>query len=394
MASTAAIPGKRISQRGYSAFVPAPLPPVLEWTPRLVRVLSDADRLIGRLAGEGGRLPNPHVLIRLFLRREAVLSSRIEGTQATLGEILASEAGAIVDRSPEDLREVGNYVVALEYGISRLRKLPLCVRLIRELHGKLMSGVRGHNAAPGRFRTTQNWIGPPGCTLATASYVPPPPGEVEPCLAAWEKFLHESDLPPLVTVALAHYQFEAIHPFLDGNGRVGRLLITLFLIERKILPAPLLYLSAFFEAARREYYGNLRGISERAEWSQWLEFFLNGVARMSEDALSRAARINDLVTQWKEQVAGEATDAAVRVIELLAANPFLSITGAARQLKVAFTTAQRAIGRLERIGVVQPTTGARRSRVYCAQSLLDILEEPARLSPITEGLQTGQQFGL
>ena len=283
------IPGRKVAFGAYSAFVPAPLPPKLEWTPRLIGVLSEADRLIGRLSGEGGRLPNPHILMRPFVRREAVLSSKIEGTQATLGELLASEAGAVVERSPEDLREVGNYVVALEHGISLLRELPLCVRLVRELHEKLMEGARGQHAAPGLFRTTQNWIGKPGSTLATATFIPPPPGEVEPCLAAWERFLHESDLPPLVTIALAHYQFEAIHPFLDGNGRVGRLLITLFLIERKILPTPLLYLSAFFEAARRDYYESLRGVSDRGAWLDWLEYFLLGVARMSEDAF-RAVR--------------------------------------------------------------------------------------------------------
>src|SRR5260370_23952390 len=240
------LPGQKVSQGAYSAFIPAPLPPAFEWTPRLIRALSDADRLIGRLAGEGGRLRNPHVLIRPFIRREAVLSSKIEGTQATLGELLAAEAGIIVQRSPDDLREVANYVVALEHGMMRLKELPICVRLIRELHEKLMAGVRGHHARRGEFRTIQNWIGKPGCPPETASFVPPPPDEVEPCLAAWERFLHDSDLPPLITIALAHYQFEAIHPFLDGNGRVGRLLITLFLIERRILPTPLLYLSAFF----------------------------------------------------------------------------------------------------------------------------------------------------
>jgi Fic family protein len=234
MHATTNMPGRKIPQSNYSAFVPAPLPPKLEWTPRLIRVLSDADRLIGKLAGEGGRLPNPHVLMRPFVQREAVLSSKIEGTQATLGELLAAEAGAVVDRSPEDLREVGNYVVALEHGIVRLKELPLCVRMVRELHEKLLTGVRGYQATPGRFRKIQNWIGRPGSTPTTASFVPPPPDEVETCLAAWEKFLHESELPPLITIALAHYQFEAIHPFLDGNGRVGRLLITLFLIERGI----------------------------------------------------------------------------------------------------------------------------------------------------------------
>ena len=380
MAKTANLPGKMVPQGGYSAFIPAPLPPTLDWTPRLIRVLSDADRLIGRLAGEGGRLPNPHVLIRPFVRREAVLSSKIEGTQATLGELLAAEAGAVLDRSPEDLREVGNYVVALEHGITRLGKIPICVRLVRELHKKLMTGVRGQQTAPGQFRQTQNWIGKPGSTIHTASFIPPPPGEVEPCLAAWERFLHESDLPPLVTIGLGHYQFEAIHPFRDGNGRVGRLLITLFLIERKILPPPLLYLSAFFEASRRDYYDSLRAVGERAAWQEWIEYFLLGVARMSEDALNRATRINDVVVQWRKKLAGEPN--ALRIIELLSANPFITATGAARQLSIAFTTVQRAIQRLEQNRVIRKTTDARRNRVYCAQALLDILEEPAQLKPI------------
>src|SRR6266571_9368464 len=186
MAKTNRIPGQKISRGAYSAFLPAPLTPVLDWTPRLIGVLSEADRLIGRLAGEGGRLPNPHVLIRPFVRREAVLSSRIEGTRATLGELLAAEAGAVVDRSPADLREVANYVVALEHGLKRLKTLPLSLRLTRELHAKLMTGVRGGHATPGVFRTTQNWIGPPGCTLANAMYVPPPPDALLDCLGAWE----------------------------------------------------------------------------------------------------------------------------------------------------------------------------------------------------------------
>jgi Fic family protein len=379
MPKSAAIPGKSVSQGSYSAFVPAPLPPELDWTPRLIGALSDADRLVGRLAGEGGRLPNPHILIRPFVRREAVLSSKIEGTQATLGELLAAEAGATVDRSPDDLREVGNYVMALEHGISRLKKLPICVRLTRELHGKLMTGVRGHQAAPGEFRKIQNWIGRPGSTIATASYIPPPPGEVEPCLAAWEKFLHESRLPPLVTIALAHYQFEAIHPFLDGNGRVGRLLITLFLIERQILPTPLLYLSAFFEASRRDYYDGLRGVSERGTWNDWLEYFLLGVGRMSEDALNRATRINGLLSEWQKKVSGESSSNPLRVVELLGATPFITTNGVADRLGIAFTTAQRAIERLERTRIVKVVGDAKRDRVYCATALLEILEEPAHL---------------
>jgi Fic family protein len=381
MPKAATIPGKSVSQGSYSAFVPAPLPPELDWTPRLIGALSDADRLVGRLAGEGGRLPNPHILMRPFVRREAVLSSKIEGTQATLGELLAAEAGATVNRSPDDLREVGNYVVALEHGISRLKKLPICARLTRELHEKLMTAVRGQQSAPGQFRKTQNWIGKPGSTIATASYIPPPPGEIEPCLAAWEKFLNESRLPPLVTIALAHYQFEAIHPFLDGNGRVGRLLITLFLIERKILPTPLLYLSAFFEASRREYYDGLRGVSEHGGWNDWLEYFLLGVARMSEDALNRATRINELLALWQKKVSGESSSNPLHVVELLAANPFVTTKCTAHKLGIAFTTAQRAIERLEHANIVKRMGDAKRDRVYCATALLDILEEPARLKP-------------
>ena len=245
---------------GYLAFVPDPLPPPLVWDQELTVSLSSADRAVGRLAGEGRRLANPHLLMRPFVRKEAVLSSRIEGTQATLGELLAAEAGAAVDRSPADLREVGNYVTALEYGLDTL---PLSLRLVREMHEHLMRGVRGDVATPGEFRRSQNWIGPPGCTLDNATYVPPPPPELMACLGGWERFLHDETLPPLVHAALAHSQFEAIHPFLDGNGRVGRLLITLLLVNRGVLPSPLLYLSAYFDATREEYYARLLGVTER-----------------------------------------------------------------------------------------------------------------------------------
>jgi Fic family protein len=374
-------PGRAVRYpTGYTAFVPAPLPPALVWTPDLVRVLSDADRLVGRLAGEGGRLPNPHLLMRTFIRREAVLSSRIEGTQATLGELLAVEAGAAVDRSPEDLHEVGNYVVALEYGLRRLKKLPLSLRLMRELHGKLMTGVRGGHAMPGEFRRTQNWIGPPGCTLATATYVPPSPDDIIKCLGQLETFLHDRSLPPLIQIALAHYQFEAIHPFLDGNGRIGRLLITLFLVEREILPTPLLYLSAFFEASRRDYYHRLLGVSTNGEWAPWLHYFLNGVARQAEDALGRAENINRLLAKWRTAVAGSKSKTPLALVDRLAANPYLTVKRAAEELGVAFTTAQRAIERLETLTIVKKIGIARRDRVYCATALLKILEEPARLT--------------
>jgi Fic family protein len=358
------------------------LPPALEWTAELVAALSEADRQIGRLAGEGRRLLNPHLLIRPFIRREAVLSSRIEGTQATLGELLAAEAGARVERSPADLREVANYVTALEHGIARLRRLPLSLRLVRELHAKLMTGVRGNSSIPGEFRRTQNWVGPAGATPESATYVPPPPDELMACLGPWEKFLHERALPPLVHVALAHYQFEAIHPFLDGNGRVGRLLITLMLIERGVLPEPLLYLSAFFEATRDEYYARLRGIQQDAEWEAWLRYFLEGLAQQAEDALRRVEQINTLLAEWRQRVADAPSSAPARLVDLIAENPYWTVRGVADRLEVAFTTAQRAVERLQRASILRRIGEARRDRAYCASDLLAILEAP---SPQTRG---------
>ena len=365
---------------GYRAYVPAPLPPPLEWSETLTVALSSADRAIGRLAGEGRRLRNPHLLIRPFVRKEAVLSSRIEGTQATLGELLAVEAGAAVERSPADLREVGNYVAALEYGVEHLGTLPLSLRLVREMHERLMRGVRGDSAAPGEIRRSQNWIGPPGATLADATYVPPPPSELMGCLDPWERFLHDHTLPPLVHAALAHSQFEAIHPFLDGNGRVGRLLITLLLVERGVIPSPLLYLSAYFEATREEYYARLLGVTERDEWEEWLAYFLRGVTLQSEDAVDRSRRVDGLLEDWRRELSADRSRHPERALELFAENPFQTVRRVADRLGVAFTTAQRAVDRLAGVGAVLRVGSERRNRLFCAQAILDVLEEPPRLS--------------
>ncbi len=370
--------GRFVTASGaYRAFVPDPLPPPIEWTSEILAALSSADRSLGRLAGAGRGLPNPHLLLPSFIRREAVLSSRIEGTRTSLGELLASEAGAVVDRAPEDLREVANYVVALEYGVRRLPELPLSLRLLRELHEDLMRGVRGDHAAPGEFRRTQNWIGRPGSTLATATYVPPPADLMVDCLGALEKYLHDSSLPPLAHAALVHSQFEAIHPFLDGNGRVGRLLITLSLIEKRVLQTPLLYLSAYFEATREEYYARLLGVTQRGEWEEWLVYFFRGVTSQAEDALTRIERIVDLMQDWRDRIAGGTT--ALRAIELLIENPYWTVRAIGRRLNVAFTTAQRAIDRLESAGIVRLTREAQRNRVYVARDVLRILEAPVRL---------------
>jgi len=384
--------GRRIRVAGgYQAYLPEPLPPPIEWTAKLAAALSAADRAVGRLAGEGHRLPNPHLLIRPFVRREAVLSSRIEGTQATLGELLAAEAGAVVARSPADLREVGNYVVALEHGVRRLSKLPVSLRLVREMHEKLMHGVRGNVATPGEFRTSQNWIGPSGCTIADATFVPPPPDRLMECLGAWEKFLHDDTLPPLVHAALAHSQFEAIHPFLDGNGRVGRLLITLLLVEKGVLPSPLLYLSAWFEATRPEYYARLLGVTEKGEWEEWLAYFLAGTTGQAEDALGRIQRIDDLLAGWRATVAKLPSRLPEKTIGLFVENPFWSVNKLAARLDVAFTTAQRAVDRLEDAGIVAIHGEARRNRVYCARAILEILEEPPRLARATATRRRGRR---
>lgn len=362
---------------GYEAFIPHTLPPDIEWTEELVKSLSRADLILGKLAGEGSALPNSHLLIRPFVTREAVLSSRIEGTQATIAEIFANEAGAQVKRSQEELDEVKNYISAMEYGIKRLRDLPLSIRLIKEIHFELMQGVKGNYATPGEFRHSQNWIGAPGCTLSTAKYVPPDPDHLQDCLGAFELYLHDRKLPHLVHSAITHYQFEAIHPFLDGNGRVGRLLIILLLIERGILPSPLLYLSAFFDQTRDEYYRRLYNVSARGEWMEWITYFLNGVAVQSADVLSRTERINRCLEEWLGMTAGMTSDLPHKIVNHLSINPFVTASWVSKEFEVAFSTAMRAIKKLESQGIIQQVSPLKRERVFCASAILKILEEPA-----------------
>ena len=364
---------------GYHAFIPNPLPPELVWNNQLISCLSRADHILGMLSREGSRLPNPHLLMRPFIAREAVLSSKIEGTRATLGEILADQAGAHVERSPDELQEVQNYIIALDYGLKRIKDFPLSLRVIKEIHELLMQGVRGTHATPGEFRRSQNWIGRPGCTLMTAKYVPPTPEELMDSLSSLELFLHDRTLPPLIHIALCHYQFEAIHPFLDGNGRMGRLLITLLLIEQKMLPSPLLYLSAFFEATRDEYYRQLYNISSQGTWQDWLLYFLDGVATQGLDVLSRAERINHLITEWQLKFSGGSSGALQNILKHFAINPYLTITRIAENLNLAFTTVQKAVEKLEAAGIVSQVSEGKRDRVYCAIQILSILEEPTKI---------------
>ncbi len=308
------------------------------------------------------------------MRQEAVLSSRIEGTQASLSDLLLDEVAGESRQAQGDIREVQNYVVALEYGINRLPELPLSLRLVRELHERLMHGVRGGYATPGEFRRSQNWIGPSGSTPETAPYVPPPLPQMLECLHDWERFLHHRDaMPDLIQCALMHEQFEAIHPFLDGNGRVGRLLITLFLIERNRLSQPLLYLSEYIEAHRQEYYDLLQRVRTHGDWIGWLHFFLRGVEKTAHAAVTQAGELLDL-----RQTLGKVLESRPRELVLLDAlfiNPYLTVTRAANLLRVSAPTARRAISALELADVLDEITGRTWGRVYVAKSILRAIEK-------------------
>jgi Fic family protein len=361
---------------GYAAFLPAPLPPKLTYDAGLVLALSRADAALSELAGLGRQLPNPHLLISPYVRREAVLSSRIEGTRTSLSDLLLDEAEVNGSGEDGDLREVRNYVEALEYGLERLGELPLSLRLVRELHERLMRGVRGDKATPGEFRRSQNWIGPAGSTPATAPYVPPPPPEMMEALGNWEEFLHERDrFPDLVQCALMHEQFEAIHPFLDGNGRVGRLLITLFLVERGRLPEPLLYLSDYIESHRQEYYDTLQRVRTDGDWPGWLRFFLVGVEETARAAVRQASRLMDLREAYRQRVGRKPN--ALRLLDELFVNPYLTTARAVRVLGVSAPTARQAIALLLGEGMIAETTGRSWGRVYLARPILQAIEDRA-----------------
>jgi Fic family protein len=376
---TDAAPGRVIkTSRDYWAFVPNPLPPSLEISWELAARISEADRALSELAGAARTLPNPHLLIGPFIRREAVLSSRIEGTQASLSDLFFFEASGAADPAVPDVREVSNYVKALEHGLARLDALPISLRLIREIHAKLMEGVRGEHLTPGEFRRSQNWIGAPGCTLMEAIFVPPPEEEMMECLGELEKYLHEpSALPPLVRLALVHYQFETIHPFLDGNGRIGRLLITLLLCAEGLLSEPLLYLSAYFERHRQDYYRSLLDVSRAGQWSHWISFFLRGVAEQSRDALHRSTRLRDLREAYRQKLqATRASGVLLQMTDELFANPAMTIAYAAKRLNITQRAASLNVDKLVKAGIVQEVTGQQRYRVYVATEIINISEMP------------------
>ncbi len=365
--------------QGFWAFIPASLPPALTYDPEFVHLLSRADAALSELSGLGRLLPNPGLLIAPWIRREAVLSSRIEGTQASLSDVLIDELSAEPSKDT-DVGEVRNYVAALEFGIARLAELPLSLRLVRELHERLMRGVRGDKSTPGEFRRSQNWIGPSHSTPATAPYVPPPVQEMHACLDAWEKFLHERGaMPDLVQCALIHEQFEAIHPFLDGNGRVGRLLITLFLVERERLSQPLLYLSDYVEAHRQEYYDTLRRVRTHADWNGWLRFFLAGVAETAADAQRQVTHLIELREKYRNEMRGAAR--AQQLVDALFTNPYLSVVRARKLLNVTYPTANNAIAQLERAGILQEVTGRKWGRMFVAADVLAAIDRAGGSAP-------------
>ena len=360
------------------AFVPPALPPdppidVLA----LLERLSLAERAIGRLDGITMLLPRQELFLYMYVRKEAVLSSQIEGTQSTLSDLLRFETEAQAGQPIDDIREVSNYVDAMMHGLERLRELPLSLRLIREMHARLLESGRGGTKNPGEFRRSQNWIG--GTRPGNALFVPPPVSELDACLGDFERFIHEdaSRLPPLIKAGLLHVQFETIHPFLDGNGRIGRLLVTLYLCAEDVLRKPLLYLSLYLKAHRADYYRLLQEVREHGAWEVWLEFFLIGVAETANQAFDAATRIVDLFGSDRERITAksERAGSALRVHDALQRSPFATATALVGRTGLSAPTVNAALSDLERLGVVEEVTGRRRGRVFAYRAYLDILSE-------------------
>jgi Fic family protein len=360
------------------AFVPPPLPPnpSIDILPLLMR-LSAAERALGRLDGITILLPHQELFLYMYVRKEAVLSSQIEGTQSTLTDLLRLETEAQAGQPIDDIHEVSNYVDAMMHGLERLDELPLSLRLIREMHARLLQSGRGGTKSPGEFRRSQNWIG--GTRPGNALFVPPPPTELDACLDELQRFMHEeeSGLPALIKVGLLHVQFETIHPFLDGNGRIGRLLVTLYLCVHGVLRKPLLYLSLYLKTHRAEYYRLLQEVRERGAWEAWLEFFLDGVAETANQAFDAATRIVELFKQDRELITAESDRAGstLRIHELLQQNPFLSANLLVRRTGLSAPTINAALADLERLGIVEEVTGRRRGRVFGYRRYIAILSE-------------------
>lgn len=374
--------GRYIAQPlGYRAFFPAPLPPKppLDLSGDIPTLLSRADRALGRLDGSIQTLPSTDLFVAMYVRKEAVLSSQIEGTESSLHDLLAVEANIRDRNRPDDVAEIVNYVAAMNHGLERLSEIPVSIRLIRELHERLLRGTRGSSLTPGEFRKSQNWIGSAGCTLQDARFVPPPPYQVGLEMSELEKFVHsESDLPLLIKIALVHSQFETIHPFLDGNGRLGRLLITFLLCEREVLQAPVLYLSLFFKKHRQQYYDELQSVRDYGTWERWIRFFLNGVLDVSEQASRTARKILDLREEHRDVINrsfGHATANAHRLLHTLFSFPLINVLQAQSVIQTTYAPANKLLARLENEGIVREITGQKRSRIFEYRDYVNLFAE-------------------
>jgi Fic family protein len=365
---------------GYRAFIPAPLPPnpPLAFDAQLATVLAKAGTALGRLDGVAATLPNPDLFVAMYVRREAVLSSQIEGTQSTLEDVLAYEIDPERPNLPRDIDEVVNYISAMKYGLARLESLPLSLRLLREIHGRLMTGTRGGNKSPGEFRQSQNWIG--GVRgLVDATFIPPPPHEMRAALGNLERFLHNNEgLDPLIVAAVAHAQFETIHPFLDGNGRIGRLLITFLLCHEKVLQRPVLYLSHYLRQHRASYYDRLMAIRLAGDWEGWLRFFLTGVAEVAREAEQTARQIVQLREDIRQRAhAAKMSATAFRLLDHLFQRPFINVNAARDHLGVSYVAANGLIAELCGIGVLSEMTGGSRNRVFRFGPYIDLFPDVA-----------------
>ena len=364
---------------GYRAFIPAPLPPrpAIKLDGKQQRLLSQADMALARLDGLGQVLPGADLFISMYVRKEALLSSQIEGTQASLEDLFEFERG----EKPEninDVAEVVNYIKALQYGMQRLDRFPMSLRLIKEIHRTLLEGTRGGSKTPGAFRKSQNWIGPPGCTLNNAAFVPPPPHEADRAMGDLEKYMHKAaHFPVLIDCALMHYQFETIHPFLDGNGRLGRLLISFYLYWKGVLHKPLLYLSFFLKKYRQEYYDRLNMVRENGDYEQWIAFFLQGVAETAASAVDTAKKILELQNShrnllWQKKIS---SPLAVGILEKLFYTPYVSVNDLAKEFRISFQAAATLVSQLEGAGILREVTGRKRDKRYIYKQYLSILEE-------------------
>lgn len=364
----------------YSAFVPKPLPPTppVELETELLSLLEQAGTELGRLDGIARVIPDPDFFVSMYVRREAVLSSQIEGTQSTLEDLLEREIGAGVGDHRSDVLDIVNYVQAMNFGLERLETLPISLRLIREIHRELLKDGRGSHATPGEFRKTQNWIGPDGATIEQATFVPPPVPEMKEALAEFESFLHEEGrYSTLIEVGLAHAQFETIHPFLDGNGRIGRLLNTFLLVQRGVLRKPLLYLSYYFKLHRTEYYDRLMAIRIKGDWESWLRFFLRGVVQTAREARATAESIFELRENHRTRIIERGLgDNALRLLSALFQRPLLNVNLAASILGTTYPTASRLVSGLEEMGILEEITGRKRSRIYRYEPYVSLFDDP------------------